>query len=157
MKHATLCYLLKENKILLGFKKRGMGEGLLNGYGGKIEEGEDVESAAIREVKEESSVVIDKKNLEKVAVVDFFFTHSPHWNQTVHVFLAKKWKGEAEETEEMKPEWHDVEKIPIEKMWGDDAYWLHHVLDGKKVVAEFTFGEDNKTIIKHEVNVVDKV
>jgi 8-oxo-dGTP pyrophosphatase MutT (NUDIX family) len=160
MQQANLCYLLDGNRILLGLKKRGFGEGKWNGYGGKAEKGETVEDSAIREVKEEMNVDIDKKHLEKVAVIDFFFTNAPEgkiWDQTVHVFFARQWFGNPLETEEMKPQWFDFDKIPIDNMWNDDPHWLPLVIQGKKVKAKFTFAKDNASVIKKEVNVVDKL
>ena len=158
MHHATLCYLIKENKLLLGLKKRGFGEGRWNGYGGKVKEGESIEESLVREVNEEMNVVITKEALKKAAVIDFFFTNPPkgkNWDQTVHVFVAKEWKGLPEETEEMKPKWFDFDKVPINKMWEDDPHWLPHVIKGKKVKAAFTFGKDNSSILKKNVDVVD--
>lgn len=40
MRLATLCYLLKDDQVLLAMKKRGFGEGKWNGPGGKVEKGE---------------------------------------------------------------------------------------------------------------------
>jgi len=160
MRDATLCYILNENKVLLGLKKRGFGEGRWNGYGGKVEEGENIENSVIREVAEEANLSITKKNLEKVAVIDFFFTNAPEgkdWNQTVHVFIAKNWNGDPEETEEMKPQWFELNNVPISQMWADDPHWLPLVLKGKKVKAEFTFGKDNSSVIKKNVVIVDKL
>ena len=37
----TLSLLKKDNKILLGMKKRGFGEGKYNGVGGKLKENEN--------------------------------------------------------------------------------------------------------------------
>lgn len=45
---STLIILLDKNKILLGFKKRGFGEGKWNGFGGKVEPGEDIKACAER-------------------------------------------------------------------------------------------------------------
>eukprot|EP00056_Hartaetosiga_gracilis_P017259 m.6783 g.6783 ORF g.6783 m.6783 type:complete len:151 (-) comp5533_c0_seq1:454-906(-) len=39
-------------RILLGMKKRGFGKGKFNGFGGKLEKGETVEEAAVRELQE---------------------------------------------------------------------------------------------------------
>ena len=57
--------VLSDNKILLGYKKRGFGVGRFNGVGGKLEAGETIEQAALREVKEEINV--DAKTLSKCA------------------------------------------------------------------------------------------
>lgn len=39
-----------QGRLLLGLKRRGFGEGYVNGFGGKVEPGEGIEEAAIREV-----------------------------------------------------------------------------------------------------------
>ena len=50
MKVSTLCFLVKGDRILLAMKKRGFGEGKWNGVGGKVNEGESVGHAALREM-----------------------------------------------------------------------------------------------------------
>lgn len=42
--------------VLLGLKKRGFGTGKWNGFGGKVEPGETIRQAAIREMKEEAGI-----------------------------------------------------------------------------------------------------
>ena len=44
----TLAFVRRPSEILLGFKKRGFGVGLWNGFGGKVEPGETIEAAAKR-------------------------------------------------------------------------------------------------------------
>ncbi len=51
----TLCIVHQHPRVLLGMKKRGFGIGHWNGFGGKVEEGESIEEAAKREVKEEAA------------------------------------------------------------------------------------------------------
>lgn len=139
-KHTTLLFLLKDDHILLAMKKRGFGAGRWNGVGGKIEAGESVEQAAIRECQEEIGVTPGK--LERVANLTFTFDGetSDIWT---HTFIARDWQGEPIETEEMAPQWFAVADIPYESMWEDDKHWLPHVLDGKKVVATFLFNSDD--------------
>jgi 8-oxo-dGTP pyrophosphatase MutT (NUDIX family) len=154
MRQATLCYILDSEKVLLGLKKRGFGEGLWNGFGGKVMPDESIEEATAREVLEESEVKV--KNLEKVGEITFFFENKDEWNQVVHVFLAKDWSGEVIESEEMKPEWFHTKKLP-KNMWADDPHWLPLVLEqGKKVKGTFHFTEDGSGIIKHELETVEK-
>ncbi len=50
------------------------------------------------------------------------------WNQSCHVFVADVWRGKPKESEEMRPEWFPVEKLPFEQMWADDPVWLPLVL-----------------------------
>jgi ADP-ribose pyrophosphatase YjhB (NUDIX family) len=74
MKQTTLCFLLKDDNVLLAMKKRGFGVGKWNGIGGKVAEGEAVAAAAVREIKEEISVVALPEDLELVGTLDFDFT-----------------------------------------------------------------------------------
>lgn len=154
MRQVTLVYCLKGDSVLFGMKKRGFGAEKLNGYGGKVEDGETIEDAAVRELYEEAEIKAVPSDLEKVAVIDFYFNDAPedkNWNQTVNVYLLKKWNGEPKETEEMRPEWHSRSSLPMQKMWIDDQYWLPDVLAGKKMRASFTFGNQGASIIGHEI------
>ena len=157
MKQATLCLLLKDDKILLAMKKRGFGVGKWNGAGGKFDVGKgdkNILDAAIRETKEE--IGVELKNPEKVGIFHFIFSNKEEWNQDVTVFTAKEWLGEPVESEEMAPKWFSVGEIPYDSMWPDDIHWLPHVLGGKKVKADFTFGADDK-IIDYMVEIVQEI
>jgi 8-oxo-dGTP pyrophosphatase MutT (NUDIX family) len=138
-------------------KKRGFGEGKLNGYGGKVGADESIAAAAIRELNEETGISADQIDLEKVAEIDFYFADIPeekNWNQTVHVFFLRTWHGSPHETEEMKPEWHRVNALPMDKMWVDDKYWLMKVIEGKKIRASFTFAGKGESVLKHMIHEV---
>jgi 8-oxo-dGTP diphosphatase / 2-hydroxy-dATP diphosphatase len=145
MRNSTLIFLVKRDKdqkitdLCLAMKKRGFGVGRWNGVGGKVSEGESIEEAAKRETLEEINVSIE--DLFKTAELDFIFPHNPSWNQTVHVYTTSSWKGEPEESEEMKPEWFKVDKIPFNTMWPDDIFWLPKVIEGKLIKGKFEFGE----------------
>jgi mutator protein MutT len=121
-------------------KKRGFGMGKWNGVGGKVELGETIEDAAKREAQEE--VGVQPKNLKKVAELSFYFPHNPTWNLLAHVYFSEEWEGAILESEEMKPEWFTVEKIPFAEMWSDDIFWLPEVIAGAKIKGAFSFNED---------------
>ncbi len=57
-KVCTLLLLKHENRVLLGMKKRGFGMGKWNGFGGKVDPGETLLAAALREMQEESGVAV---------------------------------------------------------------------------------------------------
>lgn len=143
LKQASLCFLIKENQVLLALKKRGFGKDKWNGVGGKPNPGEEIEITAIRETQEEIGVT--PKTLKRVATLNFYFPkdlEKEGWNQQVCVFLSDSWEGEPEESEEMKPKWFKFDKIPYKDMWVDDSHWLSKVLKGKKLTATFTFAKD---------------
>lgn len=142
MNHTTLLFLLKNNQILLAMKKRGFGAHRWNGVGGKIEPGETIERAAIRECQEEIGVT--PHNLEKVAHHTFYVPNLPASDGFIcHAFTTRVWQGEPIETDEMAPKWFTYNTIPYDKMWQDDRHWLPHVLNGKKLVGKFTFDEQD--------------
>jgi len=152
MRNTTLCFLVRNGRVLLGMKKRGFGAGKWNGIGGKVKDGEGIGQAAMRELEEECGVSAGR--LEKLAELDFFFTQRPEWDQKVHVFIAREWDGEPSETEEMRPGWFSSDELPFHSMWQDDPHWLPLVLEGKKVRARFVFGEDNESIADMDLSEV---
>ncbi len=145
----TLLFLIKDRQILLAMKKRGFGAGRWNGVGGKLDLGETLEQAVVRETQEE--IEVTPTRYEKVAELDFYGgSEQEAWNMYVHAYLCTRWQGEPKETEEMAPKWYDISDIPYEKMWADDKHWLPVVLAGKNVKGTFWFNE-NDELIKHEI------
>ena len=67
-KHFTLMFVRKGDEVLLGQRKRGHVNmrGKWNGFGGKVESGEDILEAAIREVKEECGITVNPSNVRRV-------------------------------------------------------------------------------------------
>ncbi|HYF13335.1 MAG TPA: 8-oxo-dGTP diphosphatase [Candidatus Paceibacterota bacterium] len=135
MKRASLVLLTRDNKVLLGYKKKAeIGTGTLNGPGGKVEEDETIVACAIRETQEEIGVTIRPKDLILVAIVKFFA--AGHLDFEVFVYLTKKFSGEPRETRSMKlPEWYDIQNLPFDKMLESDRHWIPIVLAGKKFRA----------------------
>src|SRR5919108_5456311 len=53
---ATLLFVIRDHRMLLIHKKRGLGAGKINGPGGRLDAGESPLHGAIREVQEELNV-----------------------------------------------------------------------------------------------------
>ncbi len=141
-KQLTLCIVHQPPRILLGMKKRGFGAGRWNGFGGKVAPGETVEQAASRELAEESGLTAD--SMEKQGILEFEFEENAKNAENadileVHIFKIHEYSGQPTETEEMKPQWFDVDKIPFNEMWPDDLYWVPLFIKGRKFRGRFLF------------------
>lgn len=153
MQGATLIFLIKDDQILLAMKKRGVGIDKWNGVGGKIQPGESIMAAAIRECQEEIDVT--PLDLEYVARIAFSIPDQQY--QTLgHIFLVREWEGEPQETEEMAPAWFKQDTIPYDRMWSDDELWLDRVLAGEKLKARFIF-DANENVTDYEIVSVERL
>jgi NADH pyrophosphatase NudC (nudix superfamily) len=85
----TLCLLRHDGRILLGMKKVRLGAGKYNGFGGKVEPGESIEDATIREMREESGVTVS--DLSKFAVLQFVAPERPLIE--IHLFQANAYEA----------------------------------------------------------------
>lgn len=143
MRQSTLIFVFNPQKqILLAMKKRGFGKDKWNGPGGKVEPGETIIAAASRELLEETSINIAPELMEARGVLHFHFSGKPEWDQDVNIFVSHGYTGTFEESEEMKPAWFDIDRIPYDAMWEDDQFWLQRVINGESVEFEFFFGDD---------------
>ena len=145
---ATLCYIVKNGKVLLIRKKKGFGAGKYNGVGGKVESSETIEEAAIREVKEE--VGITPLEMKRAGLVEFYSkTDIPDW--IVYIFLCRKFNGTPRSSEEAETIWFSTDSLPIKEMWGDDEIWLNPVLKGARVRGRFWFDENYEKLLLWDV------
>jgi 8-oxo-dGTP diphosphatase/2-hydroxy-dATP diphosphatase len=146
----TLCIIQQGERVLLGLKKRGFGAGRWNGFGGKVEPGETLLQATIREVYEEAQVTVTDPQARGILYFTFKNGLSP---LEVHIYRATSFSGEPQETDEMRPQWFTAGTIPYSQMWADDPYWLPLLLGGKQFVGTFPFA-DTEELLGHKLKEV---
>jgi len=135
---ATLLFVIEGGHVLLIHKKRGLGAGNINGPGGRLEPGETPLLAAVREVQEE--LCITPRDIERSGELFFQFVDGLSIHCTV--FRAAARDGDPQETDEAVPLWTDLDKIPYNRMWADDRYWIPLMLARTPFTGWFLFDED---------------
>ena len=143
---ANLCFIVKNGRVLLIRKKRGLGAGKINAPGGKMELGETALQAAIRETQEE--VGVTPLHLEERGLLRFQFVDG--YSLSCIVFLATDLEGEPISTDEADPIWVDLGAVPYHEMWADDKEWLPTVLSGGTFTGSFLF--DGEQMLEKEVS-----
>jgi 8-oxo-dGTP diphosphatase len=133
-------------EVLLGRKKTGLGSGNIVGLGGKLEPGESALQAIVREIEEEAGLIVDPADLTEMGLMRFAFPFRQSWSQDSTVFVAERWEGEPQESDEVAPDWYALDALPLDGMWDDAKLWLPQVLAGRPTAGDFEFGEDCKTV-----------
>jgi len=124
MKLATLCYLRMDGKTLMIHrikKENDMHQGKWNGLGGKLNSGESPEDCVIREVREESGLIISDPLLKGFLTFPRF-ANDEDWY--TFVFVARKIEGQLIESEEGVLEWIDDDLLLNLDLWEGDLIFL---------------------------------
>lgn len=147
VRHATICYPVDGDRVLLIRKKRGLGAGVVNGPGGKREPGESLRDCARRETREEVGLRVS--DLSKRG--EFSFVRGDAAAMQVHVFLAREVAGEPVETDEAAPLWAPVDDLPTAEMWESDRLWAPRALAGERFRGTIRFDADGERLLAHEL------
>jgi len=144
----TICLLTQGDRVCLAMKKRGHGVGKWNGAGGKPLESESLENTAKRETREEIGVTLI--NITKVAEIEFKDLPSGS-SDFASAYISTDWVGEPVETEEMRPQWFEINNLPFDQMWSADKIWIPEVLSGRHIKAIFEYS-DNDNLVKSQIS-----
>lgn len=125
MRKGTVCFLQKDNKVLLALIEYAPDDKKWNGIGGFAEEGESLDDTVIREAQEEINILIDKKTLKHVTTIEY-------QNVELHVYTADQWDGEPQLQDPTLKElrWFAKDNLPYSQMHEGNNVWLPNVLKG---------------------------
>lgn len=146
----NLGLIRKGDKILLAKKKKDSEAGYWNGYGGIIKEGETVEEALIREIREKAGVLALLN--QKRGILNIELNDSDE-DIEMHIFEVLDFEGEPSESEEMLPKWFHYSEIPYEGMSPNDLHWLAFFLNGKDFRGRFVLGPNYELLEKEILEV----
>ncbi len=125
MVNTTLCYIEKDGCYLMLHrtkKENDYNHDKWIGIGGKFENAESPEDCAIREVREETGLVIAPCDLEYCGVVTFVdHTESPEYTEFMHIFRSRKFTGSLlSDCPEGDLEWVPISKLKELPHWQAD-------------------------------------
>lgn len=119
--NGSLCYILRDEQVLLLKRNRIPHIGLWSAPGGKTEHGESPQETVIREVFEETGLIINQPVLKALQTsVDI---HYPvHW--MLSIFVATEFTGNMINSSEGLLQWHPIDTVPtLDRPYPDTCYW----------------------------------
>jgi 8-oxo-dGTP diphosphatase len=152
MKLATLCYVIdkKQDAVLMIHRVKKMNDyhqGKWNGLGGKFEFGESPEDCAIREIREESGLVVENLNL-KGFITFPLFDGVEDWY--VFLFTSSEFAGDLIDSAEGNLEWVPIDELTKINLWDGDKLFIPWLFEDKFFSAKFVY--ENGKYVSHEVS-----
>ncbi|NQV15271.1 8-oxo-dGTP diphosphatase [bacterium] len=139
IKLATLCYLKDgQNTLMLHRVKKDadMHLGKWNGLGGKLENGETPEACAVREVYEESGLVVSNPQLKGFITFPNFDGQNDWY---VFVYRFDDYEGELIDSSEGNLEWIPDVKMSELPLWDGDRIFMKWLDQSKLFSAVFNY------------------
>lgn len=106
IRKAVKCCLIENDKIVITKYLKGRKQGYYDIPGGKIEEGETPEGAAIREMNEETGIIVSD-----LVQTGIFEVEYPNRIYIFDVFIAKQYEGKPQDFEENTSEWIEIKLL----------------------------------------------
>jgi 8-oxo-dGTP diphosphatase len=148
MKLATLCYVKQNNHTLMLHRVKhanDIHEGKWNGLGGKLEPGESPEQCVIREVQEESGLLIQRPRYHGLLIFSDF--KDDDWY--VWVFSATEFSGALIDSTEGNLKWIPDAELTSLPLWPSDHIFLPWLAQDKIFSARFQY--HGEALGKYEV------
>ncbi|KAB7704181.1 NUDIX domain-containing protein [Bacillus aerolatus] len=145
MQRVTNCLLLKDDEVLLLQKPR---RNWWVAPGGKMEPGESIRDAVIREYREETGIYLRRPAVKGIFTFIIKDGDDIISEWMMFTFFAKESDGVSiKECEEGQLEWHPVEKIKELPMAEGDRHILEYMVHGTGVIyGAFTYTPDFKLL-----------
>ena len=124
MKLTTLCYIEKDDAMLMLHrvkKDHDVNKGKWIGVGGKFETGESPDDCLLREVREETGLVLTRWRYRGIIT----FCYNDNEAEYMHLYTADGFRGElARDCREGVLRWVPKDEIPSLNLWQGDRIFL---------------------------------
>lgn len=129
MKETTLCYIEKNNKYLMLHRTKKTNDPNKEkwiGVGGKIEKDESVEECLLREVMEETGLVLTEYQYR----AKIYFYSDTYDDEIMYLYTATEFTGELTECKEGELAWIEKSDVLNLNLWEGDKVFLQKILKG---------------------------
>ncbi len=138
MKEATLVLVRNGDRILLGEKLSKVCKGHLVPPGGKLEDGEDFRTCAVRETETETGITPILGDCPVATVV--YRNMADKSAYRIAVFVTSSFTGAPRDSKELAAVgWYALDATTINRMMEGDRLWLTFALQGKPFEAEIVY------------------
>lgn len=130
MINSSLCYINRGDEVLMLHRTRK--ENDINrdkwiGLGGKFEEGESPEDCVLREVREETGLVLTSWQYRGIVT----FVSDRYETEYMHLFTADGFTGEMTACDEGEPAWIRRDMLDTLPQWEGDRIFLRLLEEGE--------------------------
>lgn len=151
MKLGTLCYVKKDDSYLLLHrikKENDMHQGLWVGLGGKFEAGESPEDCVIREIYEESGLIIKNPQLKGIVTFPENFNDEDWY---IFIFVAENFSGKLlKNSPEGHLRWVKENELADLPMYEGDRHFFKWIKECKGVFsAKFIY--DGRKLLNYKI------
>lgn len=146
---STLCYIEKDGKYLMLHrtkKKNDINKDKWLGIGGKFKDGESPEECIMREVKEETGLILNTYKLR--CIVTYVSTN---WEtEYIYVFTSNDFTGELIECNEGDLQWIQKDKVVELNTWEGDKVFVDKIQNDNTFFT-VKFNYDEGRLIKYDL------
>lgn len=143
VKETTLCFIVKDDKVLMMLRNKKKNDVFLNKYnglGGRVERGESAKQCILREVMEEAGVLLTR--YEYVGKVHFKNFGYQMGSELMYCFVAYDYKGKIGECDEGELVWINIDEVLNLPLWEGDKYFVMNIIKNKKFKGTLEYKED---------------
>lgn len=147
---STLCYIEKDDKYLMLHrtkKENDINKNKWLGVGGKLEEGESSEECIIREVKEETGLILKEYQLRGIVT----YVSTTWETEHIYLFSSNDFEGNLIECNEGDLEWIDKDKIMLLDTWEGDKIFVEKLLQNSNTFFSVKFEYDGEKLVNYKI------